>query len=300
VVGSFKECQGAVKTFRAMVFGVGLGLKNLDSNRDSRAEPYPETDDGGWVFEAEQLKNRRVAELDSLFCKRHQFDLRSRVLSDVSRFVFAFSLPFHMLSRYRAGMPAPERNHVQVVRCKGIGCGRNVPIPVEVRVSTGSITVLCPVCLERRSYIIPTEVFMGSRLGKSSAHSRGGDEGCERQTTVSTMAHSLRCLREGHPGAPVQGAGDIEPIEHNPVIRCQHCEDTRQYLDKDCFLAPLSAARSSDTSGRSVAVVAGLIAAVKLARVESIELQNRSPRVRSAIADSIMLARMVIEASKAK
>jgi MFS family permease len=41
-------------------------------------------------------------------------------------------------------------------------------------------------------------------------------------------------------------------------------------------------------------------AAVKLARVESIELQNRSPRVRSAISDSITLARMVIEASKAK
>jgi hypothetical protein len=38
-------------------------------------------------------------------------------------------------------------------------------------------------------------------------------------------------------------------------------------------------------------VVAGLIAAVKLARVESIELQNRSPRVRSAISDSITLTR---------
>jgi hypothetical protein len=53
-----------------------------------------------------------------------------------------------------AGMPAPERNHVQVVRCKGIGCGRNLPTPVEVRVRTGSITVLCPICLERRSYIV--------------------------------------------------------------------------------------------------------------------------------------------------
>ena len=91
-----------------------------------------------------------------------------------------------------------------------------------------------------------------------------------------------------------------EPTEHNPVIRCQHCEDTRQYLDKDCFLAPLFAAGSSDKSGGTIAVVAGLIAAVKLARVESVELQNRSPRVRSAISDSITLARMVIEASKAK
>jgi hypothetical protein len=48
------------------------------------------------------------------------------------------------------------------VRCKGIGCGRNVPTPVEIRVQTGSIVVLCPVCLERRSYIVSTEVFMGS------------------------------------------------------------------------------------------------------------------------------------------
>ena len=66
------------------------------------------------------------------------------------------------------------------------------------------------------------------------------------------------------------------------------------------LLAPLSAAGSPDKSGGTVAVVAGLIAAVKLARVESIELQNRSPRVRSAISDSITLARMVIEASKTK
>lgn len=59
------------------------------------------------------------------------------------------------------------------------------------------------------------------------------------------------------------------------MIRCQHCEDTRQYLDKGCFLAPLSAAGSSDKSGGTVAVAAGLIAAIKLARVESIELQKR-------------------------
>jgi hypothetical protein len=74
------------------------------------------------------------------------------------RLFFAFPHPI----AHAAGMPAPERNHVQVVRCKGIGCGRNVPTPVEVRVRTGSIAVLCPVCLERRSYIVSTEVFMGS------------------------------------------------------------------------------------------------------------------------------------------
>jgi hypothetical protein len=93
--------------------------------------------------------------------------------------------------------------------------------------------------------------------------------------------------------------GEIDPVEPNPVVKCQHCEDTRQYLTSGCFLAPLSAA-ASDRAGGTVAVVAGLIAAVKLARVESREIQTRSPRVRSAIADSISIARMVIEASKAK
>ena len=73
---------------------------------------------------------------------------------------------------------------------------------------------------------------------------------------------------------------EIEPVEHNPVIKCQHCEDTRQCLAKECFLAPLSEA-AADKSAGVVAVVAGLIAAVKLARVESAEIQNRSPRVRS-------------------
>jgi hypothetical protein len=58
--------------------------------------------------------------------------------------------------------------------------------------------------------------------------------------------------------------------------------------------------KAADKSEGVVAIVAGLIAAVKLARVESLELQNRSPRVRAAIADSITIARMVIEASKAK
>jgi hypothetical protein len=47
-------------------------------------------------------------------------------------------------------------------------------------------------------------------------------------------------------------------------------------------------------------VVAGLIAAVKLARVESREIQNWSPRVQSMISDSIAIARMVVEPSKAK
>ena len=97
------------------------------------------------------------------------------------------------------------------------------------------------------------------------------------------------------PCAPRQA---IEPVEQNPVVKCQHCEDTRQYLSSDCFLAPHSVAAQGDKTAGALAVVAGLVAAVKLARVESGELMNRSPRVRSAISDSVTIARMVIEAAK--
>ena len=96
---------------------------------------------------------------------------------------------------------------------------------------------------------------------------------------------------------PCRVPGEIEPVEPNPVVKCRHCEDTRQYLTSACFLAPLSAA-ASDRTGGTIAVVAGLIAAVKLARVESREIESRSPRVRSAISDSITIARMLIDASK--
>ena len=97
---------------------------------------------------------------------------------------------------------------------------------------------------------------------------------------------------------PCEPRQAIEPVEHNPVVKCQHCEETRQYLSSDCFLAPPSAAAQAGKSTGALAVVAGLVAAVKLARVESREIESRSPRVRSAIADSVTIARMVIDAGK--
>jgi hypothetical protein len=47
--------------------------------------------------------------------------------------------------RWGLVMPVPARNHVQVVRCKG--CKRCVPISIDVVI--GSVTVACPVCMER-------------------------------------------------------------------------------------------------------------------------------------------------------
>jgi hypothetical protein len=54
--------------------------------------------------------------------------------------------------------------------------------------------------------------------------------------------------------------------------------------------------KTADKSAAVVAVIAGLIAAV----VESRELQNRSPRVRLAISDSVTIAKMVIAETKAR
>jgi hypothetical protein len=48
--------------------------------------------------------------------------------------------------------------------------------------------------------------------------------------------------------------GPIDLIEHNPVIKCQHCDDVRQYLNSACFLAPLSTAGSQ----KQVSACAGL------------------------------------------
>jgi hypothetical protein len=89
---------------------------------------------------------------------------------------------------------------------------------------------------------------------------------------------------------PCDVTGEIKPIEHNTVIGCQHCGETRQYLDSACFLTPLFIAASPEKSTGALAVFADLIAAVKLARVESREIQNRSPRVRFIISESITIA----------
>lgn len=76
-----------------------------------------------------------------------------------------------------------------------------------------------------------------------------------------------------------------------PTVLGGHARAPRETLMED---------RAADNTAGVVAVVAGLVAAVKLARVESREIHNRSPRVRSIISESITIARMVVEASKTK
>jgi hypothetical protein len=46
-----------------MVFGVGLGLENVERQSRLSVAPVPKLTTDGWTVEAEQLKNRRVAEM---------------------------------------------------------------------------------------------------------------------------------------------------------------------------------------------------------------------------------------------
>jgi hypothetical protein len=79
-----------------------------------------------------------------------------------------------------------------------------------------------------------------------------------------------------------------------------HTKDQRDYLSRDCFLASMSllGSQTSEKSSSALAVVTGLIAAVKLARVESTEIRSKSQHVRSIISESVMLARMVLDAAR--
>jgi hypothetical protein len=45
----------------------------------------------------------------------------------------------------------------------------------------------------------------------------------------------------------------------------------------------------------TIAVIAGMIAAVKLARVESKDIDRNSPKTRMIIGDAVMVARMIAE-----
>jgi hypothetical protein len=67
--------------------------------------------------------------------------------------------------------------------------------------------------------------------------------------------------RAGRPGG---APGEIEPMEHNPAMKRQQREATRQYQTNACFLAPLSAAPAAPVrTGGMIAVVDGLMQAVK-------------------------------------
>ena len=102
----------------------------------------------------------------------------------------------------------------------------------------------------------------------------------------------------------------IALLAEDPGVRCQHCHHTQTYLRSVCFLAPISAGVSGDAAakaarprpeaatngkaGSTLAVMAAMIAAVRLARVESGELEQPSKRVTTAIADSVHIAKHVM------
>ena len=77
------------------------------------------------------------------------------------------------------------------------GCKRCVSISVEAVI--GSVRVACPVCMERRSYIVSTEVFLGRPSRRDViAFSKGGGgipaKGLHRVLPLVNLPIPLRCI----------------------------------------------------------------------------------------------------------
>ena len=81
--------------------------------------------------------------------------------------IFAFSLPFHRLKRYPAGMPVLIRRCQALVKCKS--CGAQTP-SLTKGVPVLPARVPCSVCGTKRVYR-PSEVFIGNppRIWKQGA-----------------------------------------------------------------------------------------------------------------------------------
>ena len=97
----------------------------------------------------------------------------------------------------------------------------------------------------------------------------------------------------------------IAMLTEDPGVRCQHCHHTQNYARAMCFLAPMADGIQKPAgvpvpagkSGQTLAVMAAMIAAVRLARVESRELERPSERVSAAISDSVRIAKHVLGAA---
>jgi hypothetical protein len=105
----------------------------------------------------------------------------------------------------------------------------------------------------------------------------------------AVSAATLPLARAIQPPAP------IDPLSDNPVVRSPSCGHTQQYLGSECFLARVGAKAAPDRAVGALIIGARLIAAVRLSRAESAEIQKRSPRVYGAIANALAIAKMVAE-----
>ena len=82
-------------------------------------------------------------------------------------------------------------------------------------------------------------------------------------------------------------------------VTCRKCGHGEIYARTELFLAPPIPSNQNQRSDAGIlAVIAGMVAGVRLARVESGEIQTSSPRVRDAVADAVALAEQVMEKVK--
>ena len=87
---------------------------------------------------------------------------------------------------------------------------------------------------------------------------------------------------------------DILPLDQPLTVGCRACGHQQTYAVEECFLAEARDLPQAKSEHGTVAVIAGMVAAVRLARVESREIGSGSPRVTMAIHDAVSIARMVL------
>ena len=84
------------------------------------------------------------------------------------------------------------------------------------------------------------------------------------------------------------------PAEAVPA-KCPHCGQAQAYEPNALVLhSGMGTIFGPEHVKPQAAVIAGMVAAVRLARLDAAEIDRGSPRVRSAIADSVTIARAVL------
>lgn len=92
----------------------------------------------------------------------------------------------------------------------------------------------------------------------------------------------------------------IVRFSSNEVVKCSSCSDVRQYLAAQFFLGPFPAPVQPTSSPvprhrytPTLVIAASIIAAVRLAREE--DISGRSPRLMAAVANSVQLAKNILD-----
>lgn len=92
--------------------------------------------------------------------------------------------------------------------------------------------------------------------------------------------------------------GPLNPPDNSPVATCPHCSRTQAYPKATLVLhsgqGTLFGPDHSKPPVAVAAVIAGMVAAVRLARIDGAEISRGTPKVRAIISDAIGIARSIL------